>query len=73
MILGPLVPFAVLVGLLPGDKNSPWTIGLVLVIAILASSWISFLYRYARRFVQVRPLETGEHAAFPLSEHEQAE
>ena len=76
MILGALVP-AVLIGGLAGpvhvDKNSPWAIGLLVVAAVLGTSWISFLYRYARRLVQLRPLERGEHAAFPLSEQEQVE
>ena len=43
----------------------------MVVAAVLGTSWISFLYRYARRLVQLRPLERGEHAAFPLSEQEQ--
>ncbi len=35
--------------------------------------WMYFLNRYARRFVRLRPPESGEHAAFPLPENQQAE
>lgn len=55
------------------DKNSVATKALWLVAVAFAGSWIYFLTRYSRRFVQLRPLERGEHAAFPLSKHEQAE
>ena len=72
-MLGVVVP-AALTGYLAGpfhiDQNSPWTMALVLVVLAF---WISFLNRYARRFVQLRPLESGEHATFPLSKQEQAE
>ena len=76
MFLGTLGP-AVLIGELARplsiDINSPWTIAGVLVAAALGAFWISLLSRYARRFIQLRPLESGEHAAFPLSKHEPAE
>ena len=71
-ILGVAAP-AVLIGHLPRplpvDKNSPWTIGVVIGLAF----WMYLLNRYARRFVRLGPLESGEHAAFPLSEGQPAE
>ena len=76
LILGAVVPAALiayLAGPLHIDENSPWTIALLLVAATLVSFWMSFLNRCAQRFVQLRPLESGEHAAFPLSEQELAE
>jgi hypothetical protein len=73
LLAGAFVP-TVLVGYLARpvhiDLKSPWTIALVVVVVALGSFWISFLNRFAQRFVQVRPLESGEHAAFPLSEHD---
>jgi hypothetical protein len=76
LLLGVVFPVA-LIGTVAGpfhvDKNSPWAIALMLVAVALGYFWISFLCRYAQRFVQLRPLESGEHAAFPLSKHEQAE
>jgi len=72
-VLGVVVPAALtvyLAGPCHIDQNSPWTMALVLVVLAF---WISFLNRYARRFVQLRPLESGEHATFPLSKQEQAE
>jgi hypothetical protein len=32
-------------------------------------AWTGFVTRYQQRFVRLRPLEAGEHAAFPLTEH----
>jgi len=76
LIVGGLLP-AVLIGDLAGhfhiDKNSPRMISLLLVTVALGTFWIPFLYRFARRFIQLRPLESSEHAAFPLSERKQAE
>jgi hypothetical protein len=76
LILGVMVPAGV-IGTLWGpfhvDKISPWTVPLLLAAGVLGCFWISFLIRCAQRFVQLRPLEKGEHAAFPLSEHKQAE
>ncbi len=48
------------------DENSQWSAALLLGALIVFSYPISNLVGYAKRFVQLRPLEEGEHAAFPL-------
>ncbi len=54
-------------------KDYRWVVAVALIIVALVFFWQSFAYRYAQRFVQLRPLERGEQAAFPLSEHGHAE
>ena len=72
-LLGTLIPGIGIALILRRFSDSEIPGWVLAAFALIGYFWITFLMSYAQRFVRVRPLEEGEHAAFPLSERERAE